>query len=455
MAIDSQSQNEQPVSGRPVPRRWVFGFTLVEMLVSTAIMLIVMLVLLQVIAGMTNIWHTSTGTISTFQSARAAFTTLTRTVSRATLKTYIDYVDANFNPINNASVNSTLAGSTNFNQIASFTRASELQFVCGPTDTTWGATAINAPTSNYPVDCVFFQAPLGIINGPLDGVNSASDKFLTKSLNTIGFWCSYSQLATTTTVPPWLSTALGLGTTAAQPFKYRLLEYIQPTENLDVYNKTSSTSAAAYNPSVSFIANSINGDKTTAGVTTNTSTGVIGPRSQILPVAENIILLVIRPRIQPADEIILAGPGGPLNATTAYSATTANAIISPNYIYDSRAWWGGYTPGVGKVLSTNYAKIMRNQLPPILDIAIIAVDPNSLVRFNFATNAQPVQVALPTTAQPGYAAQIVTTAKPFQNSINMEVDLNNYGVFLDRNHIRYRIFRSSVQIEGAAWANNF
>jgi uncharacterized protein (TIGR02599 family) len=142
------------------------AFTLIELMVSTAIMLVVILVLLQVIAGMTTIWHNSSGTISSFESARAAFTTLTRTLSRATLKTYIDYINdptlAADNPpfgyfrVTGSSTTSASEATFVPNQ---FARNSELQFISGPTlnVNADASTAVALTAANYPGDCVFFS----------------------------------------------------------------------------------------------------------------------------------------------------------------------------------------------------------------------------------------------------------------------------------------------------------
>jgi uncharacterized protein (TIGR02599 family) len=441
------------------------GFTLIELLVSTAIMLTVMLVLLQVIAGMTNIWHNSSGTISSFQSARAAFTTLTRTLSRATLKTYIDYVDSNGNPISNTSVNSSNGAS--FVPIASFSRSSELMFVCGPSA---NMGAVLNVSSTVPGDCVFFQAPLGIINGAIDATNVAagkgSDKFLQKSLNSLGFYVAYNTFNNTGTIPTWLAKALNIAT-ATTPPRFRLMEYIQPTEDVTVYKYTddpvdyppAGPASSTYNVAFNFITQALNASSTAGTVTATTQSTVV---------AENIPLLIIRPRIESADEQTLANSTtGPLAlATTSpivYSSTTANSIISPNYCYDSRAWWGGYAiPGASpntRVLNSTYAKLMRNQLPPILDVAMVAVDANSIIRFGNPTvppSQLTVQASYTGNAPNGtaYATQIVTANPPFSNSVNMDIDLYNYGLWLASNHVRYRIFRASVQMEGAAWVDN-
>lgn len=453
---------------------------MVELLASTAIMLIVMLVLLQVIAGMTNIWHTSTGTISTFQSARAAFTTLTRTLSRATLKTYIDYVDASGNPVTNSTVNSST-----FVPIASFTRSSELSFLCGPTiqmiTSGLGGKSFTSPSdvrTDFPGDIVTFQAPLGMVNSGIAA--AAPDKFLQRSLNTVGFYATYSQFANTGTLPNWLTAALGLTVGAGQvsPPRFRLMEYIEPTENVHIYNDTLPPAPI---PPAAWPANGADYYASITYIPTNikTSNGMIQSTFQTVTLAENVVLLIIRPRLEPPDEQALAGLGPPvgvLNALTPYSVTTANSIISPNYNYDSRAWWGGamgvspaftMDPTISpRITNSVYARLMRNQLPPILDVAMVAVDPNTILRFPYTAGPPlqpPTQLQVPATMTGttpirhfAYATQI-NPAYPtsFSGSANMDVDLNNYGLWLSDNNIRYRIFRSSVQMEGAAWVNSY
>ncbi len=203
--------------------------------------------------------------------------------------------------------------------------------------------------------------------------------------------------------------------------------------------------------------------------------------------AENVILLIIRPRLEAPDEQTLATAGGLINLgttpavtySTAAGAATANSIISPNYNYDSRAWWGGAMTGspptamavanvIPRITQPVYARLMRNQLPPILDVAMVAVDPNSIVR-NFALPSRvrrrrrPPQLLVPatwTSPTPNkgftYTTQVNTAfPTPFSHSANLDVDLNNFGLWLSDNNIRYRIFRTSIQMEGAAWVNNF
>ena len=448
------------------------GFTLVELLVSTAIMLIVILILLQVIAGMTNIWHNSTGSISTFQSARAAFNTITRTLSRATLKTYIDYVDTSGNPV----TPSTVASST-FAAVSSFARASELQFISGPVYGANAAASLSPQAfatghpEDFPGDCIFFQAPLGIISADPAAVTS-KDKYLQRSLNQVGFFVEYAALSGTNTLPGWLEASLG----AVPPVpRFRLFEYLEPSDYMQMYTYTATNIAGAYANSITFIDSAI----VPPGFGTSAPLGTIGDVSvnyaQTTVLAENVVMLVFRPRLEPQDEKnaaapttgllgpsppsppTLSGPAGP-----AYSATTADSIISPNYNYDSRAWWTKAPAALstnpaftsGRIANTNYSRMMRNQLPPIVDVGMIAVDPNSIIRYGTPATA-PTAFVLPA-AWPAtglYTPQI-TTAAPFTRSVNMDIDLGNYGVQLAAAHIRYRVFRASVQMEGAGWVNN-
>src|SRR5258708_20794096 len=74
--------------------RFPTGFTLVELMVSTVMIGLIMLVLV----GMTNqtsqTWRNATEKIEKFQSARDGFESMTRKLSQATLNTNWDYLDS-------------------------------------------------------------------------------------------------------------------------------------------------------------------------------------------------------------------------------------------------------------------------------------------------------------------------------------------------------------------------
>lgn len=368
------------------------GFTLVELLVATAILLIVMVLLLQMTGGVGQIWTSSSGKISAFQGARSAFGTLNGTLARATVNTYNDYVDASGNPrtTNNASTFSP----------AKFLRSSELQILSGPADQILpGATA-----AQNPGDAVFFQAALG-------DTDSNSLTSLNRSLNSVGFYVQYGP-PDGDMVPTWLQPLFG--TTK----RFRLMQVVVPTESQEIYNSTTSTN---------YDLNWLQAFKTPRVADQ--------PRPRVL--AEDIPLLILRPRLSPQDEESVAPELG-----VTYSAANRGAILSPNYHYDSRAWETGYPAGQ-RVLAASggpvRSSLMRNQLPPIVDVVIVSVDRRSLARFDQTQDAPP--------------APLLAPAGLFADSSKLDDDLAVYGKQLSEAGIRYKVFRTSVQIQGARWSS--
>jgi uncharacterized protein (TIGR02599 family) len=368
------------------------AFTLVELLVATTILLLVMVLLLQMTGGVGQIWTSSSGKISAYQSARSAFTTLNGTLARATVNTYNDYVDASGNP-------RTTNNAANFSP-QKFLRTSELQIVFGPADQILpGATA-----PQNPGDAVFFQAALGDTD-----TNSLAS--LNRTLNSVGFYVQYGA-PDGDMMPSWLQPFFG--TTK----KFRLMQVIVPTESQQIYNSTTST-----NYDLGWLQ------------AFKTPRAADQPRPRVL--AEDVPLLIFRPRLSPQDEETIAPELG-----VTYSAARRGSILSPNYHYDSRAWEGGYPAGQ-RVLAasggTARSGLMRNQLPPIVDVVIVSVDNRSLSRFDQTQDAPP--------------APLVVPAGLFVDSSKLDDDLTTYGKQLSDARIRYKVFRTSVQIQGARWSS--
>jgi uncharacterized protein (TIGR02599 family) len=90
------------------------GFTIVELLVATAVLMLLMALLLSALNSSMTIWTRGASKIQSFQQARAAYEAMTRKISQATLNIYWDYdTDASGNP-------------------TGYKRQSELQFLSGP-----------------------------------------------------------------------------------------------------------------------------------------------------------------------------------------------------------------------------------------------------------------------------------------------------------------------------------
>ena len=150
-------------------RSKISGFTILELMVATVILLIIIAVLLQLTTGIGSIWKSGTGKVSAFQSARSAFTAVDRVLAGAILNTYNDYVDASgsYRTANNTSTFSP----------SKFLRASELHFLSGSASqlVSDGSATLN------PGHAVFFQAPLG-------EADAASLGGLRRTLNLYSIW---------------------------------------------------------------------------------------------------------------------------------------------------------------------------------------------------------------------------------------------------------------------------
>lgn len=167
------------------------GFTLLELMVSSVIFIIILGLVTGMMASASSLWLRHRGQAAAFEAAHAAFGTLTRSLAQAVLNTYWE-------------VQGTRYG-----------RASELHFVLGPATTLLGQSSPAA----FPGDAVFFQAPLG---RPAD----TSLKRLPQLLNGIGYFVRFDE------GPP--APAFLDPFTEPRP-RFRLYEWVQPTEDLGVY----------------------------------------------------------------------------------------------------------------------------------------------------------------------------------------------------------------------------
>ena len=172
--------------------------------------------------------------------------------------------------------------------------------------------------------------------------------------------------------------------TAGVPEKYRfrLYEMMEPSESLSLYNYTGNSTAS----------------KTYTGRTWFTD-ALDKPNRSSRVLAENIVALIFRP-LDPA--------------TTPPDLTT-------NYTYDT----------AGSVAN------IRNQLPPYIEVTMVAIDEVSARRLENGANA-------PEFGLTGFFTQ---TSYYDQNLEDLRRNL------ADRK-INYRIFTANVSIQGAKWSRN-
>jgi uncharacterized protein (TIGR02599 family) len=194
------------------------GFTLVEVLVSTAILSIMLFMVFYLLDQSSKTIINSRSKMSAFQEARAAFESITRKASQATLNTYLDYYDsAGKRPID-------LPESQRPNFVPQdFLRTSELHFRTGQ------AKSMLPPSITTQSHAIFFQAPLGYST-------TAGEGELTSSLNAKGFFIAHSDANARR--PSFITV------TDSRP-RFQLMEYWEPTEKMSVY------SGLSQNPSMS------------------------------------------------------------------------------------------------------------------------------------------------------------------------------------------------------------
>jgi uncharacterized protein (TIGR02599 family) len=163
---------------------------------------------------------------------------------------------------------------------------------------------------------------------------------------------------------------------ASKRYRFRLMQLIEPSESLSIYTKVAA--ASPYNGTDWFT--------DALGVSTN---------SHVL--AENIIALIFRVR-DPAN------PG-----TFYYSYSSAPNTSVP---------------------------LQKHQLPPVVDVTLVAVDEQSFNRIQGTSTSSP---------DLGLGAL-------FQTAANYSADLATLESTLVEKGYDYRVFASSVSIEGAKWS---
>jgi len=357
VADRSSTPNDTPSSN---------AFTLIELIVSMGILAIMIAFLLLMVSQTQKTWKGTAGKIEQFRAARDAFDTMTRRISQATLNTYLDYN----NPANPTA----------------YIRQSELRFLSGPTDLILPTLTI---ISNTPTMGIFFQAPSGF-------ATNTNNAVLQNALNTWGYYIEYG--SDTNARPTYLS-----GSRPIPRVRYRLMEFMEPTENLSVYSYTSTNRNYQ---GVEWITNSL---------------GVPEANRPTHVLAENVIALILLPKHTPADIARWNSQGGN------YSNSS---LVSSNYIYNSATNLNSASGDAR--LNT------RNQLPPVIQVTIVAVDETSAIRF-------PDKMA---SLSSNMAGLFTDKDKSY------EADLQTLQSTLRSNNINYRVFTTEVMVKGAKWSTS-
>ena len=250
-------------------------------------------------------------------------------------------------------------------------------------------------TTNRPTQGIFFQAPLGYVNDPTDFSG------MENLLNTWGYYVEFNK-----DIRPAFINAMS----NPPPYKYRfrLMEMMEPSNQLTIYSLTSGTANVGYNGYGWF----------------TTPLNSTAPDVHVL--AENIIALVILPKLSAADE-----------ATGNYT----DGSLAPNYYYDST--------GLNMTTLSDPNLNPLNQLPPVVQVTMVAVDEASYNRFQSAqgNNNMPTSLGLG-----GLFQSVGDTTNP--SNPGYAQDVQTLQTTMQANKLNYRIFTSNISIRGAKWSRN-
>jgi len=224
---------------------------------------------------------------------------------------------------------------------------------------------------------IFFQAPL-------DSASQAVNVGLEGTLNSCGFFVAFGD--DRMEIPSFLPAAV-----VSPKNCFRLYRMVLPTEAVSVYNFRQKE---WLEPPLASITN---GDTMRA--------------AGVCSVAENILALIILPK---------------------RSLDVAAAPLAPDFSYDSR--------------QKNWAEgedqpDQMHQIPPLLEIAMVAVDETSAGRL----------LKHSTTSAEAQSALGINLATLFQSASSLDADLDTLGRALKEKNVGYRIFRTTIPLRSGKW----
>lgn len=315
-----------------------------------AVMALVLVVLVSMAGHVQSIFRSTSGKAEQFREARRAFDAVSTQLAQATLNNYWDYDDPN--------------------APKRYLRRSELRFEAGQAGSLVGKGA-----ANYPGHAVFFQAPIGLTG------NRTLYGGLENLLNTWGYFVEFGN---DTGLRPTFLTS----TTVPTRYRFRLMEMGEQTESLSLPGPTG-TSKTWFRKGV----------------------GISDPATRpVRALAENVILLVVWPRLSPRDD----AEGDDLAPQFTYSSAPSAQPVTPQ-------------------------PITENQLPPVVQLCMVAIDESSARRL---------------AAQNGATAPPLVDAKWFKTATEtaFKADLQSLEDSLNQKHLAYRVFSAAITIRGAKWS---
>jgi uncharacterized protein (TIGR02599 family) len=396
------------------------AFTLIEVMVATVIVVILAGIMISAVDMSAKSFSRTSAKIEQFSEARRGFEVVTRRLAEATLNTYFDYYDKDGEARPTLETRRSEVNYTKFMNFtpATYGRQSELRFVCGPMNTTETDTDI-APggTEDRPTHGVFFQAPVGEVE------DRDTIGMLDQTLNSWGY---FLEIGEDTAYIPKVLRQLN-----KPRRRSRLLEFRQPTELNPIYFPAYAGAASkqkAKTRNFWFI------------------DGINKPTDRpVRVVSENVIAMILVPRLARPDELARIKDKDLKLA----SADDDKAALSPQYFYDSALNSTRVAP-MAPLTATEKPEDVnpKNQLPPVVQVVMIALDEASADKLDRDT--------------PGQRGFGLKFEEDLKRSVRLEDnastpepddgELNTIEAKLTNRHLNYRVFNTTVIIRGAKWS---
>lgn len=377
------------------------GFSLVELMVSVAILSILLTLIFTMLDQMQKAWKKTRQDVAEFKDTRLGFEEMDRRLSQATLNAYWGY--------RYGTKSIPTGGTIRFGR--EIVPDSTLHFVCGPTSVLFPNAGKTGAVGGRPTHAVFFQAPFGFcIQRTRDKTRLEFDR-LNSLLNAWGYYIEFN--SDELDRPRFLN---DLRNSPRPRPRYRLMEFRQPSEYLQVYKLNLSTltkQADMYrwfndgNYSVNSEWNSVAeppGDENFFRTTR--------------PIAENVIAMILLPRTAEADR-----------------QEFQREDLAPDYLYDSRRWqWAGSGS------ANSIASRTRHQLPPIIDVTFVAVNEGSFSNYAARNNITSAKDD-PEIVDPQW----------FRKAENFRDDMDRLESRLRNYKLDFRVFNKSIRIRESKW----
>jgi uncharacterized protein (TIGR02599 family) len=368
--------------------------------------------------------------VEQFQGARRGFESMTRRLSQATLNTYWDY---EYKTEGSGKNRKLIVGEPPLG----YARQSEMRFRSGAMETLAPKEGVLRPTHG-----VFFQAPLGLTEDNEEGVlDDGAEKLKTYRLNPLGdllnSWGYFVEAGTDQEfIPPFLTKVIKARK------RYRLWQFMEPTERALLDDP--SAIPVSDSDGRELLVKNENWDRPWNGWFVEPMKRA-RPESPLRVLSENIVALVVLPRLSQQDE--------------EDRRAKKLSMLCPVYDYDSKrnsnseaAVADALNPNVkGSSGDRPEAVNPKNQLPPVVTVAMVAIDELSAERLSDSAAADDL-------------AQGIKWEGLFEKSERMEDDpatpdsgdgdLRMLEQQLIARHLNYRVYTSNVTIRGAKWSRS-